>query len=116
MSRRDQQRLDDIEAACLAILDHMKRGSLDDGLILDAVCMRLIEIGEAVKGLDPELLTLDRSVPWRQVARMRDHLAHRYFATEVNAVQDVVAHDIEPLLAAARRISLQLNTEGVERL
>jgi hypothetical protein len=55
MSRRDQQRLDDVQAALDAIDDHMTRGALSDGLVYDAVRVRLIEIGEAVKGLSADL-------------------------------------------------------------
>lgn len=56
MSRRDAERLADILDAVSAIADHMKRGGLDDGLVFDAVRARLIEIGEAVKGITPALL------------------------------------------------------------
>ena len=51
MRRRDEERLDDIDAAILAIAGYLKRGDLGDGLIFDAVRVRLIEIGEAVKGI-----------------------------------------------------------------
>ena len=37
-------------AAARAISAHLERGALADGLIYDAVRVRLIEIGEAVKG------------------------------------------------------------------
>ena len=53
MSRHDDQRLTDILAAAAAIADHTQRGDLDDGLVFDAVRVRLIEIGEAVKTIDP---------------------------------------------------------------
>ena len=51
MSRHDDQRLTDILSSAAAIADHTRRGSLDDGLIFDAVRVRLIEIGEAVKSI-----------------------------------------------------------------
>lgn len=105
MSRGDSQRVDDIEAACLAIRAHVARGGLDDDLVFDAVRIRLLEIGEAVKGIDPNLLLTEPEIPSRQISRMRDHLAHRYFATERNAVEAVVNQDIDALLAAARRLS-----------
>lgn len=54
MTRGDRQRLDDVEAACLAIHAHLERGGLDDGLVFDAVRIRLVEIGEAVKLISPE--------------------------------------------------------------
>ena len=62
--REDRQRLDDILAAASAIASHLERGSLADGLIFDAVRVRLIEIGEAVKDIDPELLAAEPDLPW----------------------------------------------------
>jgi uncharacterized protein with HEPN domain len=48
---REQQRLADIQAAIDAIRSHLQRGDLSDGLVFDAVRIRLLEIGEAVKAL-----------------------------------------------------------------
>lgn len=48
---RDAQRLADVLAAIEAVRSHMERGELTDGLIFDAVSIRLLEIGEAVKAL-----------------------------------------------------------------
>ena len=64
------------QAAIDAIRSHLQRGDLSDGLIFDAVRIRLLEIGEAVKALPDDLLATQPSVPWRQITRMRDHLAH----------------------------------------
>ncbi len=104
MSRRDEQRLEDVVAAAHAIAEHLKRGGLDDGLVFDAVRIRLIEIGEAVKAIDPALLEREPDVPWTDVAAMRNHLAHRYFDTAHAIIQATVDHDIPPLLAAAQRL------------
>lgn len=104
MSRRDDERLTDILAAGEAIASHLRRGGLDDGLVFDAVRVRLIEIGEAVKDIDPEVLADESAIPWHDVAGMRDHLAHRYFDTAHSIVQGTVDHDLPPLLAAARRL------------
>jgi uncharacterized protein with HEPN domain len=81
VSYRDRQRLDDIQAAIDAIRSHLQRGDLSDGLVVDAVRIRLLEIGEAVKALPDDLLATQPSIPWRQITLMRDHLAHRYFDT-----------------------------------
>ena len=77
MSRNDADRLDDITAAVDAIRSHVERGPLSDGLVSDAVRIRLLEIGEAVKALPDELTSTEPDIPWRQIARMRDHLAPR---------------------------------------
>ena len=60
MSRHNDQRLADILAAAAAISDHTTRGGLEDGLVFDAV--RLIEIGEVVKAIDPDLLAEEPSI------------------------------------------------------
>jgi uncharacterized protein with HEPN domain len=97
VSYRDRQRLADIQAAIGAIRSHLQRGSLSDGLISDAVRIRLLEIGEAVKALPDELLASQPSIPWRQIARMRDHLAHRYFDTDHTILQATVDKDLPDL-------------------
>jgi uncharacterized protein with HEPN domain len=56
MSYRDRQRLSDVQAAIDAIRSHLQRGTLADGLVFDAVRIRLLEIGEAVKALPADLL------------------------------------------------------------
>ena len=82
----------------------MARGGLDDGLIFDAVRPRLIEIGEAVKDIDPDVLASEPEVPWRDVAGMRDHLTHRYFDTAHSVVAATVDHDLPPLVVAVERL------------
>ncbi len=97
MSYREQQRLADIQAAIDAIRSHLQRGDLSDGLIFDAVRIRLLEIGEAVKTLPTELLDTQPAIPWRQITGMRDHLAHRYFDTAHGILQATVDNDLPEL-------------------
>ena len=104
MSRRDDERLDDVLAALAAIRDHLGRGDLSDGLVYDAVRVRLIEIGEAVKGLSAEVLATEPDLPWSEIARMRDHLAHRYFDTTHAIVASTVSQDLPQLRAAVTRL------------
>lgn len=63
MSLHDASRLADIVEAIEAIKDHLTKGDLNDGLVYDAVRVRLIEIGEAVKGISPELLETEPAIP-----------------------------------------------------
>jgi uncharacterized protein with HEPN domain len=104
VSRRDRERLDDIAAAVEAIVTHRRRGDLTDGLVFDAVRVRLIEIGEAVKGLSPETTAAAPEIPWTDVARMRDFLAHRYFDTSHSVVAHTIDHDLPALAAAVERL------------
>lgn len=105
MSRRDRQRLADITAAIEAIRDHLRRGDLSDGLVFDAVRVRLIEIGEAVKALPEELLAREPSIPWAQVAGMRDRLARRYFDVSHTVLRATVDHDLPELEQAVRALT-----------
>ena len=104
MSRHDRQRLEDICAAIDAIAAHLQRGDLSDGLVFDAVRVRLIEIGEAVKALPEDLLTSEDQIPWSDIARLRDLLAHRYFDTSHSILQATVDHDLPALNAAILRL------------
>ena len=104
MKRDDRQRLDDILIAIDVIHAHLKRGDLNDGLIFDAVRVRLIEIGEAIKALSPDTLAHEPGIPWAEAAGMRDRLAHHYFDTSHGIVTATVAQDLPELETAARRL------------
>ncbi|HEY5246487.1 MAG TPA: HepT-like ribonuclease domain-containing protein [Acidimicrobiales bacterium] len=104
MTRRDQERLADVLDAIAAIRSHLERGGLSDGLVFDAVRLRLIEIGEAVKGLTPSLTEAEPEVSWVDIAGMRDWLAHHYFDTSHAIVQATVEEDLPKLEAAVRRL------------
>jgi len=104
VSRHDKQRLEDIAAAISAIAAHLKRGDLSDGLVFDAVRVRLIEIGEAVKALPQNLLASEDQIPWADITRMRDLLSHRYFDTSHSILQATVDHDLPALNDAIARL------------
>ncbi len=108
MKRYDDQRLDDIETAITAIQSHLARGDLSDRLVFHAVRIRLLEIGEAIKAISPALLATERDIPWKNIAAMRDQLAHRYFDTEHGHRQRTVTDDLEPLLAAVQRLQARI--------
>ncbi|MBO0985466.1 HepT-like ribonuclease domain-containing protein [Rathayibacter sp. SD072] len=104
MSREPLHRLEDVLVAVSAIEDHLSRGDLDDGLVFDAVRMRLVEIGEAVKDLPADLLATETGVPWREVTGMRDRLAHRCFDTTHAVVRATVDSELPALRAAVERL------------
>lgn len=112
MSRRDGERLDDIVEAIAAIRSHVARGDLSDGLIFDAVRVRLIEIGEAIKAIPTEVLDGEPDTAWGDIARMRDRLAHRYFDTQHSYVAHAVNHDLGPLQAAVVRLRERITATG----
>ncbi len=104
MTRYRRQRLLDVHAALDAIDSHVGRGDVSDGLVFDAVRVRLIEIGEAVKALPRDLLDNEPDLPWSEIARMRDQLAHRYFDTTHAIVASTVTQDLPRLRKAITRL------------
>lgn len=71
---------------------------------LDAACMVLIALGEAIKTLDKltnkELLPTYPAVEWKKVMGVRDIMAHHYFEVDADEVFSIVKNDLEPLKKA----------------
>lgn len=97
-------RLDDILVAIAAIEDYLSTGTLEEPVVFDAVRMRLMEIGEAVKAVPPALLESEPLVEWRDVAGTRDWIAHHYFDTARATLEQTVREDLGPLAEAVRRM------------
>jgi uncharacterized protein with HEPN domain len=101
---RDSERLEDISEALEAITGHLSRGPLADGLVFDAVRVRLIEIGEAVSAIDPGVLAQEPDISWEGVVGMRERLAHRHFDPSHAIVQATIDQDLPVLAAAVDRL------------
>jgi uncharacterized protein with HEPN domain len=67
-------------------------------------------IGEAVKKIPPEIREQYPEIPWRQVAGLRDILAHQYWAAQMGRLVDVVENHIPALEETAKKILKDLNT------
>ena len=64
-----------------------------------AILYQVIVIGEASKRLSSEFRTQHPKVPWKDIAGMRDILAHQYDRVNLNTLWDVIQNDIPELLA-----------------
>jgi len=108
VSRSAADRLRDILAASDAIALHLASGPTDnpfgDGLVFDAVRVRLIEIGEAVKDLPENVTATEPEMPWQEIAGMRDRLAHRYFDTSHAILSATVRNDLTELRTTVERL------------
>ena len=61
-----------------------------DEKTVNAVTYNLLVIGEAVKLLPDDLTRKYPEIPWRQIAGMRDKLAHAYFSVDYELVWKTV--------------------------
>jgi uncharacterized protein with HEPN domain len=73
-------------------------------LAFDALLYRLLVIGEAVKTLPNEILALQPDVPWREIARLRDFLAHHYYRVDARVIRRTVEAPLDQLTAAVAEL------------
>lgn len=71
-----------------------------DALLQDGIARRLFVIGEAAQGLSEDLKERVPSVDWKNIARLRDKLAHHYWSIEMEQVWEIVVKHIPPLRRA----------------
>ena len=64
----------------------------------------LMIIGEAVRAIDPAIRQRYPSIPWRQIAGMRNILVHDYFRINQEVVWETVEKHVPPLKAEIKRI------------
>src|SRR5690242_535804 len=74
-----------------------KEAFLASPQIQDAVVRRTEIIGEAVKNLPAEWKDAHPRVPWREIARMRAILIHRYFSVDLDLTWQTAQQDIPEL-------------------
>jgi uncharacterized protein with HEPN domain len=58
-----------------------------------------------VKALPADMLSSQAGIPWAQIARMRDHLAHRYFDTDHSVLRATVDNDLPELEHAVQAMA-----------
>lgn len=76
--------------------------------ILDGICMKLIFIGESIKTIDKlskgELFPLYPAIPWKEIMKLRDIIAHHYFKIDVDIVYSTIKEDLSPLENTLRQL------------
>ncbi|NER02297.1 MAG: DUF86 domain-containing protein [Okeania sp. SIO3C4] len=73
---------------------------VQDENLRDAVCMRLLSLAESIKKyLDvcPTLVETYPDIPWSEIVRFRDKVAHHCAGIDFDLVWQIVETDIPPL-------------------
>jgi uncharacterized protein with HEPN domain len=81
---------------------------LKDARTQDAVCMRLLTLGEAAGALlrhFPDFENNSPGIPWRAMAGLRNHIAHDYFGLDKEMVWQTAAVDLPILAEQLRRLT-----------
>ena len=70
---------------------------LQNEMLMRAVSMTVINIGELVKNLTDETRMQHPNIPWKAIAGFRDIAAHKYQTLRMEDVYETVAADFPAL-------------------
>jgi uncharacterized protein with HEPN domain len=85
----------------LEFMSDRRRRDLDEDEQLSLAVQRLFEIlGEAAKKVGPTTRSQASDIKWKEIAGMRDRLAHAYSEVDLNIVWVSVTVELPPLVAA----------------
>lgn len=108
MSRDPRLFLEDIATACRKIVRYTRGRERDqvfaEEMRFDAILYNLHVIGEAVKNLPEETRAAHEEVAWREIAGMRDFVAHAYFALDLDILWNAIDQEVPLLLERIRDI------------
>lgn len=102
-------------SAAESIVGYVARGRLafdDDSAIREAIIYQIVVLGEAAKAVvaaDPSIETDLPDVQWSPLAKMRDKIAHQYWAIDREIVWDTATHDAPAILALLRAALTKLS-------
>lgn len=108
MSRDWRLYPDDIEEAARWVLEYTRGMTFHDFLrdtrTYDAVVRNFEVMGEASKKVPLEVRLRSAQVPWSEIARFRDRLAHGYRDLDDAIIWRTIEQDVAPLLAEVQHI------------
>ena len=83
----------------------------DDDMRVSAVIQKFEIIGEASKNVPKSIKQKYTSIPWSDMAGMRDRLIHFYFGIKYDLVWNTIKQDIPEVKPLIREILEELESE-----
>ncbi len=115
MKRYYQDYINDILEECNYLISRSKNltfSEFEKNEDLRRAFIRSLEIiGEAVKKLPEKVKNKNKSIPWKEIAGMRDKLIHDYFGVDYEVIWLTVSEDIPFLKENLEKIIKTLNGE-----
>jgi uncharacterized protein with HEPN domain len=111
-SRSPNLYIDDVLQACEEILDFTRKLHNADELGKDrrtylAVVRSLEVVGEAARQMPRGFKSEHPEIPWREVASLRNVIAHEYFGLDNEIIWDVVQTQIPDLIEKFQRLKAE---------
>ncbi|MBD3193191.1 MAG: DUF86 domain-containing protein [Candidatus Heimdallarchaeota archaeon] len=91
-----------------------KEDFINSQQLQDAVIRRMEIIGEAIKIIPEDIRKLDPTIPWKQIAGMRDILIHQYFGVDLDLTWEAVKKENPKLKTKLEAILKALEKEKEE--
>ena len=113
MTSRDSQILTKILSE-IAVAGQLLDGVSMENFVSDertarAISMTLINIGELVKNLTPELKQAHPDIPWRAISGMQDITAHKYQTLRKEDVYSTCVDDLPAFERQLRQLTQEDN-------
>lgn len=93
--------LEDIQEAIASIRSYVRDRTFEefagDPMCLDAVVLRFITIGEAVKQIPDDIIACHPEIAWRKIAGLRDISVHSYSSVKPTILWDIIQTGLGPL-------------------
>jgi len=109
MPRDDAARVRDIIEACDRIMKATagldREAFAGNDLVIRAVLYDFAVIGEAAKGVSPAMRASLASIPWSEMAGMRDVVIHQYFGVDADIVWRAATVSVPKLATQLREIA-----------
>lgn len=86
---------------------------VNDEKTMDAVLRNFEVIGEAAKGIPDDMRLRYPHIEWREMAGLRDIIAHQYFGLDLGIIWDVIENEVEVLEAQVKAV-IPINNDGPE--
>lgn len=107
-SRNWQNRIRDVLAAIVEIREFTYGITFEefqaDRKTIRAVLYNLALIGEAVRGIPPEIEALHPEIPWDDIRGMRNIVIHEYFQVNLSIIWQTIQSDLVSLEFSLRQL------------
>ena len=106
MDERDRRHLLDLVGHAQTAIGYARahgRGWWKNAETLDAVLMRISQVGESASKTSAEALAEVPDVEWRDIKGIRAKIVHEYKDTDVLIIRGVVARQLPRLITAVSR-------------
>lgn len=85
------------------LVQHRKRGTFDDQIVVDAICMRLLAAMDTLSRLSNDRRDSLFGNEWHAMRGLRNRLAHGYVDIEITVIASTVDGNVPKVIAILRR-------------